>query len=112
MVFQKNAHWDAHTFDRDPQRLAQRKAIEGLQLEVRLKNASKRDRVQVAVNGKDAGAGNWSGGTLAYQPDPSIFRPGENQVEVRISQRDPAATSAMPIIIESLEVKVDYRASL
>ena len=89
--------------------VAARNAIEGLRLEMGMQNASDRDELQVTVNGRDIGTGVWNDGTLTYQPDPAAFQPGENQVAVRLSRREPQASSAQPIVIESLEVKVDYR---
>ena len=72
-------------------------------------NASDQDELQVTVNGRDIGTGVWNDGTLTYQPDPAAFQPGENQIAVRLSRREPQTSSAQPILIESLEVKVDYR---
>jgi len=87
----------------------QKEMVQDLRLQIQLQNASGRDEVHVFVNGNDLGPGDWDGGSLAYRPDPAVFVPGENHVAIRLVQRDSQASSKKPIVIETLDLVVDYR---
>ena len=88
---------------------AERSAIETLRFEVGLQNATPEDVFEVSINGSALDDGSWDGGILAFKPEVTVFRRGENQVALRLVQRAPQATSAQPVIVETIKVNVDYR---
>jgi len=89
---------------------AQAAVINGLKFQMRLKNATKEDSIEVKVNGTVLSNGKFDGKTdLIYSPRPSIFRPGQNNIALRLVRRDPVASSAKPLIMETIQLHVDYR---
>ena len=78
-------------------------------LRVQLENLLPADRLEIRLNGQaippvSAVDGE---GWLIYEPDPSLYRLGNNEVCIRLVKRTPEAKS--PVMVKAVEVPVKYR---
>ena len=87
-------------------------ALQSLRFEIGMQNATADDVVEVRVNGRVLDGGLWDDGLLVFAPNAADFRHGDNQVGLRLVQRAPNTAGTQPVVVQTIEVRVDYRDDL